>query len=139
MSKVTQPTGQKVTLTDLLSVISFITPICGGIVEGFKSGIVGVLLGFAVGLWLGIGCFLGFRKVVRFLAKMEMERPRIAITLFFMNVIIFVFLPQMVAMAATTAIAHQGAIPVWGMVFLAILSLIASFAFIRSGIRQRRS
>ena len=57
------------TFNELTYGIAFLAPLFGGIAEGRKAGLLGVLIGLFVGLGLGIGCFFATKAVFKWVRQ----------------------------------------------------------------------
>ena len=58
-----------VTLWLLLIIIAFTTPVCGGVVEGSRKGVLGILIGLIVGLGVGCSFARGFSRIGSYAAR----------------------------------------------------------------------
>jgi len=82
----------KVTLWDLLSLISFATPVAAAVIEGQKARGIGILVGLVLGLCIGVAGFLGLRKGGGYVLKQLLRKEQTLATFFVVLTSAFLYL-----------------------------------------------
>jgi hypothetical protein len=95
---------QKVTLTDLLSLLSFTTPLFVGVCAGREFGLAGASVGSAIGLAAGVLNFRLFRWQIR---KLLLLPRLLVISLFFCQAFFALLVIPMILMWVIHSMLEQ--------------------------------